>query len=112
MFNHYDLPKLPEIIAEFRVGMLATARALNEAKAEYAEVLADIDLAIASDATLTNDAKRKGARSLATKTHSQLKEIQCRIDALTEDHAKEQILLDFYRDELRVGLALSSFGID
>jgi len=76
MLVRHDLESLPKVIADLRFDILDTAHEINEQQAFQAEILADIDFTIASDATLTNDAKRKAARTLATAENRQLIELQ------------------------------------
>lgn len=107
MFEHYDLVLLPKKIAEVRLDLLHIGQEINDQQVMQAQILADIDLTIAADATLTNDAKRKAARNLATAENKEFLAVQANLRVLHQQQAKAQIEVDFYRDELKVALVLA-----
>jgi hypothetical protein len=109
-FKNVDLTVLPRIIADARVSLLDIEHEINTQQAMRSSILAEFDYAIAGDASLSNDAKRKAAKQKLMTTDKEYLSVEKNLAVLARQKAEQEIQLGFYRDELRVKLALVGGG--
>ena len=109
-FRNVDLTVLPWFIADTRIALLDIEHAINTQQSVKAGLLADFDYAIAGDASLSNDAKRKAAKQKLMTTDEEYLSVEQNLTVLARQKAEQEIQLGFYRDELRVKLALVGGG--
>ena len=109
-FRNVDLTVLPWFIADARVVLLSIEHEINTQQSVKAGILADFDYAIAGDASLSNDAKRKAAKQKLMATDEKYLTVEKNLAVLARQKAEQEIQLGFYRDELRVKLALIGGG--
>jgi len=102
----YNLQDLPITIANCRRKALEIDSEINVQHALRQEILADVELTIAADATLSNDTKRKAAKQLAIGSHQQYLAIENNLRVLQILRAEKEIELEFYRNEMKVAIAL------
>jgi hypothetical protein len=109
-FRNVDVTVLPWFIADAQVVLLDTEHEINTQQSVKSSILADFDYAIAGDASLSNDAKRKAAKQKLMTTDEDYLTVEKNLAVLSRQKAEQEIQLGFYRDQLRVKLALIGGG--
>jgi phosphopantothenate synthetase len=109
-FRNVDLTVLPRFIADTRIALLSIEHAINALQAMRSNILADFDYAIAGDTSFSNDAKRKAAKQKLMATDKEYLSVEQNLAVLARQKSEQEIQLGFYRDELRVKLALLGGG--
>lgn len=107
VFKSYALALLPKVIAKVRMNLLEISREIHVQQSLQSQLFAEIDAAIAADTLLTNEAKRKAERTARAAQSEEIKAVNGNLDALSAQQSLAQIELDFYRDEMRVAIALA-----
>jgi hypothetical protein len=97
--------KLPRTIAEIKLSLLNLDDERQAQRAVEAQILAEIEAAIAADKNLSNDTKRKAARVTAAAGNKELQAVQSNLRVLSKNQALAQVRLDFYKDELKLYIA-------
>jgi ribosomal protein S20 len=97
-----DIKEFPHEIARVSLNLLDLKRELREALSALNVYASAVDMAIAANATLKNDAARKAARLAASTTDAMLIERQSAVDALQDQIEETQIDLTLLRDMFSV----------